>query len=558
MVTEDQYGDLIQLRAEIDEFQSEGWDVSRLERVLEEDPKNAWEVFSSYVADVEKLAILGRKYHDLDRRFFDKDAWSLEKRLTNPDDVKSLERDIYRLKSRIDEKMEGFRNAREELESLEKNGYTVIAYRAQIESSPKQAYDTLVDLSKRVEQLDLIRSELESMNTTGHDDRVRQIMDNIRNPARLDRVVDDFDDFKRLLMSRGPGSEKSDNDGMMLEEMLAQGKALMTEGKSIEAHGLYEVILESFPDNREARFFWRKTLPEGIDEQLPPIRAAAEQSKSTRQETVEPVRRSVHRTVEEYIPDTIPDDENVPDEYLVDMPHRERLFTSPTPVQRSTVTPVHPRKPSTGQPFRSSRSCPYELCDDDEGSLAVYEMGPDEMDTETAVSQQIYVADGSRDRMDMHVEGSGGQNGPWAQDPRYLEFLGIEAYHQGDMEGAIRYFKAIIKIDHRYVNTYTNIGVIRKQQGRYKEAFYFFDKAVRIDPKFTGAWFNKGIVQMMLDDHCGAMDSLFRALKLNPKHQEAKTYMKACLDHCKEHDRKTYLTWRTRLRNDLKIVRSGS
>ena len=44
-----------ELLRELDDLRNEGYNVSRLEKIIEENPGNAWKAFSEFLDDIEKL-----------------------------------------------------------------------------------------------------------------------------------------------------------------------------------------------------------------------------------------------------------------------------------------------------------------------------------------------------------------------------------------------------------------------------------------------------------------------------------------------------------------------
>ncbi len=93
--------------------------------------------------------------------------------------------------------------------------------------------------------------------------------------------------------------------------------------------------------------------------------------------------------------------------------------------------------------------------------------------------------------------------------------LGAIAHSQlGNLQDAIRYYHAAIKIDANYPDLYNNLGNTLKDLGRHQEALTNFSHALKLRPDHATAHLNTGAVLVKLRRYEDALESLKRASEL--------------------------------------------
>ena len=71
--------------------------------------------------------------------------------------------------------------------------------------------------------------------------------------------------------------------------------------------------------------------------------------------------------------------------------------------------------------------------------------------------------------------------------------LGSLLQAQGDLEGAIAQYQALLQADPSFTKAYYNLGLTLKQMGRLSQAVAAYQRAVALDPEFADAHQNLGV-----------------------------------------------------------------
>ncbi|MGP0091977.1 MAG: tetratricopeptide repeat protein [Xanthobacteraceae bacterium] len=96
-----------------------------------------------------------------------------------------------------------------------------------------------------------------------------------------------------------------------------------------------------------------------------------------------------------------------------------------------------------------------------------------------------------------------------------------DAFVQGDIDSALRYYEAALQISPRYAEALNGRGQIYLAQGKRMEAIAEFNKAVNLKPDFAGAYANRGEVYRQQRDLVKAQADFLQALKIDSYNQTA-------------------------------------
>jgi tetratricopeptide (TPR) repeat protein len=87
-----------------------------------------------------------------------------------------------------------------------------------------------------------------------------------------------------------------------------------------------------------------------------------------------------------------------------------------------------------------------------------------------------------------------------------LNISGDKMYQNGDIDGAIKEFKAALLLDSSNVNVHNSLGVCYGVSDEYERALEAFEEAIRIDPDETMALYNAGLVNMLVGNQDKALE----------------------------------------------------
>ncbi|OEU67343.1 MAG: hypothetical protein BBJ57_13985 [Desulfobacterales bacterium PC51MH44] len=98
-------------------------------------------------------------------------------------------------------------------------------------------------------------------------------------------------------------------------------------------------------------------------------------------------------------------------------------------------------------------------------------------------------------------------------DALSLNISGDTMYQKGDIDGAIKEFKAALLLDSSNVNVHNSLGVCYGVLGVYEKALEEFEETIRLDPEETMALYNAGLVNMLTNKSDKALEYLLGAYK---------------------------------------------
>jgi tetratricopeptide (TPR) repeat protein len=112
-----------------------------------------------------------------------------------------------------------------------------------------------------------------------------------------------------------------------------------------------------------------------------------------------------------------------------------------------------------------------------------------------------------------------------ALDPRHVEartFLGsIELEVRGDVDAAIRQYRAVVELRPDAPEAYANLAAAQKRKGDLREAIVSLNKALELKPKFGTALNNRGWIYTEQEKWTEARADFEAALKIDPQDQGA-------------------------------------
>jgi tetratricopeptide (TPR) repeat protein len=99
-----------------------------------------------------------------------------------------------------------------------------------------------------------------------------------------------------------------------------------------------------------------------------------------------------------------------------------------------------------------------------------------------------------------------GPNSAVSFDAVSLNISGDKLYQKGDIEGAIKEFKAAVLLDPSNVNVHNSLGVCYGTLKSYEKALEEFKEAIRLDPQEAMALYNAGLANMLQDKKDKALE----------------------------------------------------
>lgn len=110
-----------------------------------------------------------------------------------------------------------------------------------------------------------------------------------------------------------------------------------------------------------------------------------------------------------------------------------------------------------------------------------------------------------------------------AVDKLYAEAQAAKA--QGDLQGAIEKYQAILKVNPQLAPAYNNLGLLFFQQGKFRDAVQAFEEGLRYDKSMSSSLVPLGVCYYQMGQFEKARETLERAVHLKPEDQTAQLYL---------------------------------
>lgn len=101
------------------------------------------------------------------------------------------------------------------------------------------------------------------------------------------------------------------------------------------------------------------------------------------------------------------------------------------------------------------------------------------------------------------------------------DYLGVQLFQRGEVDEAIRHFKAAVDAFPRNFSAHNNLGTARAAQGDVAGAIRHFQRAIEVAPEFPNAYSNLGRALDMLNQPEQAIELYRLALARDPYHVDA-------------------------------------
>lgn len=197
----------------MDEWREQGFNTSRLEKVLDTDLGAIEIVFKAFERDVNEINKLKGMLENLMGKGFDEELEALNSRIMDPDLVFESEEDLLRIKLRIErrEKNKAVRQEAEKgmrerfqdtLEGWKSTGLKV----GDFEEVMGKDIDTIAEAFERAKKdigrLKVLREELEDLDTSGHEEEVAYIETMLKDLSKVRDAEDGILDLQLKIERR--------------------------------------------------------------------------------------------------------------------------------------------------------------------------------------------------------------------------------------------------------------------------------------------------------------------------------------------------------------------
>ncbi|HXJ39584.1 MAG TPA: tetratricopeptide repeat protein, partial [Bryobacteraceae bacterium] len=115
-----------------------------------------------------------------------------------------------------------------------------------------------------------------------------------------------------------------------------------------------------------------------------------------------------------------------------------------------------------------------------------------------------------------------------AQGPEAQLAQAVELHQSGDLEGAIRAYRAVLQEQPENMVARSNLGAVYARQGRYHEAIEQYAQALTVDSENPGIRFNLGLAYYDSSDTARAGAEFAKVLGRQPDNERAAVLLADC------------------------------
>ncbi|HRV79822.1 MAG: tetratricopeptide repeat protein [Planctomycetes bacterium] len=102
-----------------------------------------------------------------------------------------------------------------------------------------------------------------------------------------------------------------------------------------------------------------------------------------------------------------------------------------------------------------------------------------------------------------------------SKSPRWPYRAAVVAARAGNLEAAIEWGRASLRLDPSYYTTYERLGTWELQLGNLEQASSYFEQACTLDPQRAGGWAGQARVALQTDEVAQALQSIRKARELD-------------------------------------------
>ncbi|KPA16954.1 glycosyltransferase [Candidatus Magnetomorum sp. HK-1] len=107
------------------------------------------------------------------------------------------------------------------------------------------------------------------------------------------------------------------------------------------------------------------------------------------------------------------------------------------------------------------------------------------------------------------------------QNPYAIHFLGLNAYHNGDLNAAIINIKRSTELLPNNANFYCNLGEVYRKKEAFSDAIVCYKKALSLNPEIVAGYYNLGILYQTINDNEKAIENYKNCIRYQSNHLDA-------------------------------------
>lgn len=186
-----------ELKKRVQEWKEEGYNVERLEQILEGDLEIVWEQFTLMMDDITKLQDIEEELKNVDMKGHDDDIKELMELVKDPERINELERKYAAFKDKLTEEQKQIEQMKDTITRWKEEGIIVTRLDNLDEKNYEEFRKKVGTFQEDLNRLKALKSELQEMDTRWFEQQAREIEDKMNNPDALGIVERKMDELKK-------------------------------------------------------------------------------------------------------------------------------------------------------------------------------------------------------------------------------------------------------------------------------------------------------------------------------------------------------------------------
>ncbi|MCU0798383.1 MAG: hypothetical protein MUC62_01760 [Candidatus Thermoplasmatota archaeon] len=178
----------LEIRKSLDKYSSEGFKVTTVEQLLDENMNLLEEEFDIFIRQVARLKSLKEKLFKMDATGFEEEVSKLSDKLNDPENLDQVEKELDELKDSILSQRMRLQKLENALKEWSGMGFKVTKLEMALKKDIAEAEKVYTDYKARIEELSDYQTKLQDMGHKDIADQVHKITMMIKNPELLDTV----------------------------------------------------------------------------------------------------------------------------------------------------------------------------------------------------------------------------------------------------------------------------------------------------------------------------------------------------------------------------------
>lgn len=232
-----------QLRQKVQVWKDQGYLTDKLEQIIEDDLEKAWELFTQYMDDIQRLKDLDEKLMNMETKGFDDETMAIETHLNNPEEVNNLTTKIDALEKLIAQENQAKEELKGKVNGWQESGFKVDSINEVFGQRLAKVQEAMGEFEQNINRLTALKTEFESLNFVDFQSEADELSGQLNDPS----VIGDLEFKFRELKGKKEETDKR------RAEITAEIEALKGAGYNVETvESAYEQTIDSLEEAYKA------------------------------------------------------------------------------------------------------------------------------------------------------------------------------------------------------------------------------------------------------------------------------------------------------------------